>query len=191
MTGNDIVDLNTAATESNWKRRGFIEKIFTPAEQHHILHASAPGLAVWRLWTMKESTYKVHIRQTGLRLFAPQKYQCQILDDTRGFVNVDHKQFDTYSTLTKEYIYSSSREKNCHFNRSTDRCFSIPGDADHQAFIRRKILLTYSTVTGENVNNIVIRKHALNIPFIHILGHNTLIPVSITHHGRYAAFTIN
>ena len=28
-TGNDIVDLSLAKTESNWKRKGFLEKIFT------------------------------------------------------------------------------------------------------------------------------------------------------------------
>ena len=35
--GNDIVDLNLAKTESNWQRKGFLEKQFTQKEQEEIL----------------------------------------------------------------------------------------------------------------------------------------------------------
>ena len=37
MIGNDIIDLDVAKTESNWKRKGFLDKIFTANEQFQIL----------------------------------------------------------------------------------------------------------------------------------------------------------
>ena len=39
MIGNDIVDLALAQKESNWKRKGFLNKIFTEKEQLLILNA--------------------------------------------------------------------------------------------------------------------------------------------------------
>ena len=39
MIGNDIIDLSAAKLESNWQRRGFLEKQFTKNEQRQILSA--------------------------------------------------------------------------------------------------------------------------------------------------------
>lgn len=61
MTGNDIVDIKQAAAESNWKRKGFLEKIFTPHEQEYIGQSALPEEMVWKLWSMKESAYNIYI----------------------------------------------------------------------------------------------------------------------------------
>ena len=37
MIGNDIVDLKLAKNQSNWQRKGFLEKQFTEEEQKTIL----------------------------------------------------------------------------------------------------------------------------------------------------------
>ena len=39
MIGNDVVDLKLAATESNWKRKGYLDKLFSVAEQEYIFNA--------------------------------------------------------------------------------------------------------------------------------------------------------
>ena len=46
MIGNDIVDLNLAKTESNWQRKGFLEKQFTDSEINEILNSENPFLKV-------------------------------------------------------------------------------------------------------------------------------------------------
>ena len=33
MIGNDVVDLRRALVESNWKRKGFLTKVFSDSEQ--------------------------------------------------------------------------------------------------------------------------------------------------------------
>ena len=42
MIGNDIVDLVQARLQSNWKRKGFVEKIFTQKEQELIFSSQNP-----------------------------------------------------------------------------------------------------------------------------------------------------
>ena len=66
MIGNDIVDLKLASIQSNWQRKGFLNKVFTKKEQTLILNASNSFEMVWLLWSIKESAYKVYIQQLSL-----------------------------------------------------------------------------------------------------------------------------
>ena len=47
MIGNDIVDLALAQKESNWKRKGFLDKIFTLQEQLFINLSENQEIEVW------------------------------------------------------------------------------------------------------------------------------------------------
>lgn len=194
MTGNDIVDMRTAAAESNWKRKGFLDKIFTPAEQQYITASPEPDQMVWRLWSMKESVYKIHVRLENERLFAPLKFQCSIEDGPTGTVRIHDRYYDTFTTLTREYVYSIACPDNERYESSPGHCFCIPpgsGLAAQQQFIYRKIIAAYTSATGKKEGSLSIFKTTGNIPWLCCGNEGTMIPVSITHHGRYAAFTIN
>ena len=58
MIGNDVIDLKAAKKESNWRRKGFLQKLFTETEQDYILHSENPFLSVWLFWSMKEAFFK-------------------------------------------------------------------------------------------------------------------------------------
>lgn len=75
MIGNDVVDLKLAATESNWKRTGYLDKIFTVAEQKFIFSAENETEMVWVLWSIKESVYKAFLRINYDRGFYPSKIE--------------------------------------------------------------------------------------------------------------------
>jgi phosphopantetheinyl transferase (holo-ACP synthase) len=193
MTGNDIVDLVTAAKESNWRRKGFLEKIFTQKEQQHINHAALTDEMVWRLWTMKESAYKIYTRQYGGRFFAPQKFSCTLLSKTTGQVTVDTFSYQTITNTAKNYIYSIAMPQE-YFKPDFYNCsFRIPGTyaADQQKFIYAKLIAKYADIKGTDKNDFKIIKDTNNIPFLYSEKEKIKIPVSITHHGNYAAFTIN
>jgi len=76
MIGNDVIDLQQARLDSNWRRPGFSAKIFTSREQQLISEAQDPEWMVWQLWSMKEAGYKIINRMTRERLFAPLSYEC-------------------------------------------------------------------------------------------------------------------
>ena len=90
MIGNDIVDLALSQKESNWKRKGFLDKIFTRNEQLLILNAKNPDVMVWNLWSRKEAAYKIYNRQTKVRGYFPLQLECFDLDcnDTITFGKV-------------------------------------------------------------------------------------------------------
>lgn len=115
MIGNDIVDLPLARKESKWRRKGYLDKVFTTHEQHLIHTAADPDCMVWLLWSMKESAYKIVVRENGKRCFAPIKLACQLSDlnakSAKGSVRYEEKEYLTKSLLTAQYIATVSTDK--------------------------------------------------------------------------------
>ena len=109
MIGNDLVDLTLAKTESNWRRKGYLDKIFTIAEQEIILSAAKPDEMVWTFWSMKEAAYKIHNRKTGIRNFAPSKLVCWVEfagNKITGFVSVDDAVYFTETSILSDYVHT-------------------------------------------------------------------------------------
>jgi hypothetical protein len=61
VIGNDIVDLALARKESNWKRPGYLNKIFTTKEQ--LLISSAENPIPWYgIYGVGKAAYKIYNR---------------------------------------------------------------------------------------------------------------------------------
>ena len=86
MIGNDIVDLALAQKESNWKRRGYLDKVFTQKEQRMIAEANTPEIMVWNLWSRKEACYKIYNRQAQIRAFIPLQLECATIETKTGVI---------------------------------------------------------------------------------------------------------
>jgi phosphopantetheinyl transferase (holo-ACP synthase) len=191
VTGNDIVDLSVAAIESNRKRKGFLEKIFTLQEQQYIRLSAAPNEMVWRLWTMKESAYKLYTRQYGGRFFAPQKFSCNLLTAISGTVEYENNIYQTNSKITNSYIHTVAKTVNSEKAKTIVACFALPVKQPkaQQKLIYKRIINRYHSAFGDFNRNVSVAKDENGIPFLYC-GNNLQIPVSITHHGNFAAFTI-
>ena len=112
MIGNDIIDLSFARSESNWQRRGFLEKQFTANEQKLILTAKNSFILVWKLWSMKEAAYKIYLQQNETRFFAPKKFYCLLQSGKKGLVYFKDQIFYTSSVVSQKYIFTlASLEK--------------------------------------------------------------------------------
>ncbi|MEO7523254.1 MAG: 4'-phosphopantetheinyl transferase superfamily protein [Ferruginibacter sp.] len=108
MIGNDLVDLHCASIESNWERKGFLDKLFTASEKDKIYSSADPFLQVWKYWTMKEAAYKIYSRMTGIRNFAPSKLCCAIGEHTYGTVLTDGLRFHTRTDVNVNYIHTTA-----------------------------------------------------------------------------------
>lgn len=115
MIGNDIVDLRQAMLESNWRRKGYLDKLFSTKEQNWILKAKDQTQMVWLLWSMKESAYKIHSRRNNWRAFAPLKLICQTLEikgeRVTGSVQCENITFFTQSMLSQHFIHTVATEQ--------------------------------------------------------------------------------
>ena len=168
MIGNDIIDLKLAKIESNWKRKGFLDKIYTEREQKHILNSINPEIEVWNFWSRKEAAYKIYNRQTKIRAYIPLQLEC-----------FDIKKVDNliYGIVKcKGFIFYTKTEINSNF------ILSIAA-LNFKDF--KKIVSVFFKNNNLNLNNINIFKDKYNHPY----GFNDITlkkqKISITHHGQY------
>lgn len=159
MIGNDIVDLALARKESNWKRNGFLDKIFTKKEQLLILNAENPEVMVWNLWSRKEAAYKIYNRKTKIQGYFPLQLECFDLDIIDGII--------FGKVAIKDLIYFTKTEITTQFVHT----------------IAVENVLDFDTIkTLENRKN--IQKNN-GIPSYFEKDNSVLIPISISHHGRF------
>jgi phosphopantetheinyl transferase (holo-ACP synthase) len=159
MIGNDIVDLALAQKESNWKRKGFLDKIFTRSEQLLISNAENPVIMVWNLWSRKEAAYKIYNRQTHIRGYFPLQIECFDLDRvdafTFGKAVIKDQVYYTKTEIKSDYVYTIAVEYVYYF----DRIKTLENRANIQKFN--------------------------GIPEYFEAAYLAAKPVSISHHGRF------
>lgn len=115
MIGNDIVDRWACQRESNWKRKGWLDKLFSPSEQALIKDYSRPEIMVWLLWSMKEAAYKIYNRNTGDTCFTPARLECDSLaiaeDTASGMVFFKSHDYYIRSIIVPDFIHSTASMK--------------------------------------------------------------------------------
>ncbi|WP_339838256.1 4'-phosphopantetheinyl transferase superfamily protein [uncultured Flavobacterium sp.] len=118
MIGNDVVDLVLARKESNWKRKGFLNKLFTPFEQELIQKALNQEEMVWMLWSIKESVYKAYQRIKYNEGFYPVKIEIlEINDQNESIVKLFEIFFYGKTTIDKDFIKTIAVLDKSDFNR--------------------------------------------------------------------------
>ena len=155
MIGNDIVDLALALKESNWKRTGYLNKIFTENEQLLIKKSDNPENRVWDLWSRKEAVYKIFNRISGIRIFNPIQFECFDTDKSIGKVMNNGVLYYTKTEINLDYIHTVSV-----LNR-TD----------------------FESVKLLNRTNEIIK--IKGIPFIKGANKKKISPISISNHGNF------
>ena len=182
--GNDIVDLNLAETQSNWQRKGFLEKQFTEKEQGEILKSECPFLKVWQFWSMKEAAYKCYTQKIEKRFFAPQKFECSLTEEGKGFVTFDNSKFFTTTFFNTFYMHTIAED---NFDIKNDQIriyFAIGSPKTIDKNLKKKL----QDETGILSEEIEKRKTVIGAPLFY--HHQKLITksCSIAHHGNYGAF---
>ena len=179
MIGNDIVDLSLAKVQSNWQRKGFLEKQFTDEEQQEILKSKNPFLQVWLFWSMKEAAYKSYTQECQKRFFSPKKFDCKTVSKSEGIVGIENKKYSINYLISDNYIYSVAF-KNQQEKMVSDVFFIDKKDTSTK-IIDAKLLSFFDDETQVLKNNI-------GVPYLY--QNNKKLPVSVskTHHGNYGAF---
>jgi len=184
MIGNDIVDLKLAAVQSNWKRKGFLDKIFTNKEQDLILNAKDPSIMVWLLWSMKESAYKIYMRQNSLRIFAPKRFECDV-NTSQNTVKINEILYFTSSTISKDSIHTIARLnlntsiRTNYFKMKNDS-YTIQHNTTYNS-LKEGVTQQFDIP----ISKIEINKNKMGIPYINELSK---VSISISHHGIFGAY---
>lgn len=189
MIGNDVVDLKAAAAESNWRRKGFLEKIFLEEERQLVSEAPNRHQMVWLLWSMKEAAYKVRQRQLNLpRCLNWQSLQCSLQEITSekasGVVKVGKEKFFTASEFTSENIHTTATIvlklplKNFIFETSS-------------AAAKNELLQQTAQYYSIPIKKLRFRKNSHGVPYISYKKEEFFNRFSLSDHGRFSAFSLS
>ena len=188
MIGNDIVDLKLTEQESNWKRRGFLQKLFTSEEQAYILNSANPFLQVWLFWSMKEAAYKCYVQQYQKRFFSPTKFQCTMLSKTKGKVTFLNETYYTASTISLNYIHTiSSIKKTIKLDSSF---FFIENPLQQHKITNTNLINRFLKKAIKKPNSIQLIKNEWGVPAVYFDAEKMNISFSTSHHGNYGGFAI-
>lgn len=191
MIGNDIVDLNRAKTSSNWRRRGWLEKVFSEKEQCLINYSKSRTQTLWRLWSMKESAYKCQVQQGVLRRFNPRHFQCCISDEVYGAVVSKEFRFYTKTKINPQFIHSTASFTNNSLGVAKIERFNSNGHQSSSEVLRRSVLKLVSETEGYPIKDLRIEKNVCQIPKVVFKNTVLNIPISLSHHGHFGAFVIS
>ncbi len=188
MVSNDIIDIAYTRLHSDWQRRGFLHKIFNGEEQDMILSVSDPFSLVWRLWSMKESIYKLQMDATSVHKYNPSKISCHIIDEINGTVSIDHQTYDTTTNQTAEYIYTYAVKDNR--SEIIHKIININSSEQQSELCYNRLINEVSIQLGLNPDKLTIRKSSNGIPSLYFQENKLDIDISITHHGSFGAYSI-
>ncbi|WP_316785569.1 4'-phosphopantetheinyl transferase superfamily protein [Pedobacter frigiditerrae] len=170
MLGNDIVDLKLATTQSNWRRKGYLDKLFSSQEQQEILNSSNPETMVWLFWSMKEAAYKIVNRETKERFYSPKKFNVTSYGND-GIVTFEGKTFYTKSEIKDNLIHTIAAAKAENLNHIQS---SFLANADD-----------YLSDFNSKSEHYTLEKDANGIPSIVDKTNGKSHFASVSHHGRY------
>ncbi|AXT49658.1 4-phosphopantetheinyl transferase family protein [Aquimarina sp. BL5] len=179
MIGNDIVDLKLASVQSNWRRKGWLQKIFNESEQDRIWDAEDSNHMVWKLWSMKEAAYKAHQRLFSLSpRYNPYDFIC-----TGANVTIQNYNYQTVSKQTEKYVYTIAYTDQTNF---ISKIFT-----DESLQYKRKLVYYIANVMDVNLSAVTLQKDVNGIPCVKIHNKVTDIAISLSSHGSFSAFTID
>lgn len=190
MIGNDIVDLKLAKKQSNWRRKGFLEKVFSVNEQAMIFDAAEPELIVWALWSMKESAYKAQLRVQKKIRINPKDFDCLMLNQHKGMVKYGEEVYHTISQINQDFVHTQACSKT--FDA---RLFSKVIKTDQSCLDSNQLYHTIISAVAVNKgcdkHDVVIKKNSLGIPELYMTGKRIPVLCSLSHHGRYGSYLIS
>lgn len=179
MIGNDIVDLSLAKVQSNWERKGFLEKQFTISEIVQITKSENPFFVVWFFWSMKEAAYKCHMQKEKARFFNPKRFECSTTNFKSGSVQLGNIIFYTTSSCSSAYIHTiATPAKNTNVK---SKKISIAEAKNESKALKEAIVKTFS-------KRVMLTKDIFGIPTLYCNTKKESMPLSISHHGNFGAY---
>jgi phosphopantetheinyl transferase (holo-ACP synthase) len=189
VVGNDIIDIKETQRSTNWERRGFIQKIFSIKEQNLIRASADPFTTVWRLWSMKESAYKVYIQAGGERFFGPTRIECSFNSSENGWVKIDNISLETETVINANYIFSSARVGTLEIDTCILQLSGVNGK-EQSDFMQQQVLNDFAKSNSMPWVDLLLQKTRAGVPLLFYKDKPLNISLSITHHGGYGAYSM-
>jgi phosphopantetheinyl transferase (holo-ACP synthase) len=182
MIGNDVIDLCDPETRS--RHDGFDARVFGETERRAI--ARAPDPHVWRqlLWAAKESAYKAARRADPSAIFSPIRFAVTLRDDLTGCVVHPGGCLALRVECSGDCVHALAGSELPEF---VLRAAVATGDVAPGRAARRLATRALARHWGVPQSDLSIERVDRR-PELRHRGRPAPASLSLSHHGRYAAF---
>lgn len=185
MIGNDLVDLNIAFEYPKSNNLKYLQKICTDNEIELILNSEFPELLLWRMWTMKESGYKIISKKTGINAFIPKKITTEITNPIKGFIHSIWGKFISHTESSNNYIHTVAADNPENFQYQICQCTEKDKSLAVRIALRDKLQELFAhRLSSLNINI----QNVGHVPKLFVEEHPLPCDISFTHHGNWVAW---
>jgi phosphopantetheine--protein transferase-like protein len=207
--GNDIVDLAEAENIGKSRDTRFCRRVFNAEELSMIAASARPDSVLWAIWAAKEAAYKAISRSDPAVCSIPKKYPV-ILESRSprtlsifpegmatsldGNVKTPRGELLVRISIADDSVYAIVAQTASALKRVVSRVERIdPAKDDASVFVRQILLEAIASRLGCGSSDLSIagEKRRPRAPFVLLRGTRLPAEISLTHDGRFVAFTFD
>lgn len=186
MIGNDVVDLRDPETRSGALHPRFDSRVFTDGERHVLERSPTPYRTRWLLWAAKESAFKALRHDDGHVAFRPRDFAVT-LEGHRGVVchRASRVSFRVEVTAAAA-LHVVAFGPQAPVDRLACSLAAV-GEEPPGTAARRMLIEAVARWLGIGTGTLDVAQED-RVPYVRLRGVRLPIAVSLSHHGRFAAF---
>jgi len=186
MIGNDIVDLRDPENQTIARHPRFDARVFAPDERA-MLDEGADGERMRSmLWAAKESAYKFLRRSIPGLVFSPPKYVVRLSSLVAASVEAAGRRVPVRFDACEDYVHCIARDPRMAAEEIIARIVPVAGGQE-SVVVRLAAIAALAEVLGEDPESLRIERNE-RIPTLTRRGRAVPGTLSLSHHGRFAAF---
>ena len=192
MIGNDIVDLSITQIGEGVRRTRFLNKLFTDAEIGLVKNSKSEDLMIWLLWSIKESVYKIIVRQENRICYAPKSICCQNVismenDSYESTVVYNNQHFASKSIIKGDCIHTIAFNEHELSEKIQFASFEVSQKESSSLFLDQQVINALKIPKNGGTGQVRIQRDEMRIP--HFYKEDREIgKLSLSHHGRFKGY---
>ena len=192
MLGNDVVDLADPEVRPGSTHPRFDRRVFGPAERSALRASGAPNRLRWILWAAKEAAYKAARRLDPAAVFSPRRFVVSLDARLRGHVEHEDLRFALRVQEGASRVHALAAAPGLALGAvraGVVRLAAAPSPADASAAARDEARRAAAALLGEGEGVLQVVGRG-RLPVLLRRGEPVALALSLSHHGRYAAFAL-
>ncbi|HEY5656643.1 MAG TPA: 4'-phosphopantetheinyl transferase superfamily protein [Myxococcota bacterium] len=186
MVGNDVVDLADAEAAVDASHPRFDARVFGARERRRLEMAGDRARMRWILWAAKESAYKAMRRCDPALIFSPRRFEVELDEALCGYVHAPGGVLEVRIELRGDCVHALAAAAP-YTNGMLQRGVARVGSAAASDGVRALAVGALSRHLGIAPEALSIRRVG-RVPQLCAYGAPTGHPISLAHHGRFAAW---
>lgn len=217
LVGNDLVDLTAEEAQPGQRHPRFDQRVFNAGERAQIEANPDPHRLRWTLWAVKESAYKLAKKLSSEARFIPLHFTSEVDESGNGFVYYRGRRFFSSAVHSARWVHAVTIdvipdssplneqvlriEEREHYkyriglNRESNACvygairpLSNVTEAESGREARTLVSETMAEILAVDAHQLDVEKR-FGIPRLRLNRVDLGVDLSLSHHGRFVAFT--